>query len=411
MIGTIADDYTGGTDVAVALRSQGLRTLLFFGVPPVSTELPDHDAVVVALKTRMAAPEQAVAQSLAALDWLRRNGSDQIYFKYCSTFDSTPQGNIGPVLDALADTLSVETVAMTPSTPRHRRTQYQGHLFVDGTLLAESHMRDHPVNPMRDSYLPRLLSAQTAESIGVLPLEFVRNDDLAVKLSTKDRYLLVDAIDEDDLTLVGRALRDAPLVAGAAGLARGLAAARPGPPGLSANQPSTGPAAVISGSCSARTLEQVAAMIRVGRPAYRLDPVIQTDPDALAAEALAWYDTNPPDGVAPLIYSSMGPVDLERTQEVLGVDESASILERASGLVAEGLVRRGVRRLIVAGGETSGAVVGALGVTGGVIGAEADTGVPWIRPVDRPDLALLLKSGNFGEVDLLVTASGDPHDP
>ncbi|ALG12516.1 3-oxo-tetronate kinase [Kibdelosporangium phytohabitans] len=403
MIGAIADDYTGGTDVAVALRSQGLRTLLFFGVPPPA-DLPGHDAVVIALKTRTGEPEQAVAQSLAALDWLRGNGTDQVYFKYCSTFDSTPLGNIGPVLDALADALSVKTVAMTPSSPHHGRTQYQGHLFVGGTLLAESPMRDHPVNPMRDSYLPRLLRAQTAESVGVLPLETVRNGLADALSSANDRYLFLDAVDDTDLTVIGQALRRAPLVAGAAGLARGLATARPGTSGQLENPPVTGPAAVLSGSCSARTLEQIAAMIRVGRPAYRLDPVSQNDPDVLAAQALAWYDALP-GSAAPLIYSSMGPVDLQRTQEVLGVEESAWILERASGLVADGLVRRGVRRLIVAGGETSGAVVGALGVSGGAVGAEVDAGVPWIHPVGRPDLALLLKSGNFGHVGLLVTAS------
>ncbi|ONI70900.1 Hrp-dependent type III effector protein [Actinosynnema sp. ALI-1.44] len=406
MIGAIADDYTGGTDVAVALRSQGLRTLLFFGAPPESTGLPGHDAVVVALKSRSAPVEQATAQSLAALEWLRHDGCDQIYFKYCSTFDSTPLGNIGPVLDVLADALRAETVVMTPSSPQHRRTQYQGHLFVGGTLLAESHMRDHPVNPMRDSYLPRLLRAQTAEPVGVLPLETVRADLAAALSATEDRYLLVDAVEESDLTVIGRALREAPLVAGAAGLARGLATARPGTADSPALPPAVGPAAVLSGSCSARTLEQIAAMIRVGRPAYRLDPVIQSDPDLLAAGALAWYD-GLPDGAAPLIYSSMGPVDLRRTQEVLGTDESAWILERASGLVAEGLVDKGVRRLVVAGGETSGAVVGALGITGGAVGAEADVGVPWIHPVGRPDLALLLKSGNFGHVGLLVTASGE----
>ncbi|MFC0108327.1 3-oxo-tetronate kinase [Kibdelosporangium aridum] len=405
MIGTIADDFTGGADVAVAFRSEGLRTLLFFGVPPSSAELLEHDAIVIALKSRMAPASEAVAQSLEALEWLRRHGSDQIYVKYCSTFDSTPAGNIGPVLDAVADAMSVDVVPMTPSSPEHHRTQYQGYLFVGSLLLAESHMRDQPVNPMRESSLPRLLRAQTDRDVGVVELGSVRHGDLeSILQHCTARYLFLDAVDSEDLRVLGKALRERALVAGAAGLARGIAAAKPGTLSLSKNPRLAGRAAVLSGSCSARTLEQVAAMIRTGRPAYRIDPVTHTDPEVLAAAALTWYD-GLPDGAAPLIYSSMGPVDLQRTQEVLGVQEASGILEATCALVARGLVSRGVRRLVVTGGETSGAVVSALGISGGTIGELADAGVPWIHPVEMPDLALLLKSGNFGAVELLVEAT------
>ncbi|MEV4177917.1 four-carbon acid sugar kinase family protein, partial [Nonomuraea sp. NPDC049709] len=156
MIGAIADDVTGATDVAVALRRHGLRTVLYFGLPPQGTELPEHDAVVIALKTRTIPRADAVARSLEALHWLRANGAArQVYFKYCSTFDSTPDGNIGPVLDALADAMDAPVVAMTPSSPEHGRTQYNGYLFVGDVLLGESHMRHHPLTPMTDSYLPR----------------------------------------------------------------------------------------------------------------------------------------------------------------------------------------------------------------------------------------------------------------
>ncbi|MEV4898893.1 four-carbon acid sugar kinase family protein, partial [Nonomuraea sp. NPDC055795] len=205
MIGAIADDVTGATDVAVALHRHGLRTLLFFDTPAAEAALPPHDAVVIALKTRTAPRAQAVARSLAALDWLRAHGVGQVYFKYCSTFDSTPDGNIGPVLDALADALDAPLVAMTPSSPEHGRTQYLGHLFVGERLLSESHMRDHPLTPMTDSYLPRVLEAQSAHRAGVVPLETVRGGPAAIGRRLAHlrregvRYALVDAVEDGDL--------------------------------------------------------------------------------------------------------------------------------------------------------------------------------------------------------------------
>lgn len=406
MIGAIADDFTGATDVAVAFRRGGLRTLLFFGVPPDTTDLPGHDAVVVALKSRMIPAADAVSHSLEAFRWLRRNNATQIYFKYCSTFDSTPRGNIGPVLDALSKALSATTVVTTPSSPQHGRTQYQGYLFVGDTLLAESSMRGHPVTPMTDSHLPRLLRAQTDHSVALVTHEAVRCGEATLHTAIQNadaRYVLVDAVTEDDLRVLGRVVASAPLVAGAAGLANGLASAQRQALPIDTDMVHDGPAAVLSGSCSARTREQVGVMLSLGRPAYRLDPVACPDPDALAAGALSWYEGSTKDG--PVIYSSIDPVDLQRTQDALGVQRSAEILEKATGLIAVGLVDRGVRRLIAAGGETSGAIVTALGVSGGEIGAEAAPGVPWIRPVESGKPMLLLKSGNFGAPDLLAMAS------
>ncbi|WP_410598973.1 3-oxo-tetronate kinase [Amycolatopsis sp. lyj-90] len=405
-LGAIADDFTGATDVAVAFRRGGLRTLLFFGVPPETEVLPPHDAIVIALKSRAIPAENAVSSSLEALRWLRNRKAEQIYFKYCSTFDSTPHGNIGPVLDALSRALSSDRAVMTPSSPEHGRTQYQGHLFVGETLLAESPMRDHPATPMTDSHLPRLLRAQTTTPVALVTHDIVRRGETAVReaIDGKSGYVLVDALTEDDLRLLGRVVVNAPLVAGAAGLAAGLAAARASATPLpTETRAPAGPAVVLSGSCSARTLEQVAVMLRLGRPAHRLDPVATPDPDALAAEALAWYDSLTEPG--PLVYSSSSPAELKRTQEELGVERSAGILEKATGLIALGLAGRGVRRLVAAGGETSGAIVTALDVRGGVIGAEAAPGVPWIHPVGDRHPALLLKSGNFGDPDLLATAS------
>ncbi|MEV6909211.1 3-oxo-tetronate kinase [Amycolatopsis sp. NPDC051071] len=407
VLGAIADDFTGATDVAVAFRRGGLRTLLFFGVPPETEEPPAHDAVVIALKSRSIPVADAVSLSMKALRWLRNRDAEQIYFKYCSTFDSTPRGNIGPVLDALSQALPPGTVVTTPSSPEHGRTQYQGYLFVGDTLLAESPMRDHPATPMTDSHLPRLLRAQTDTPVALIKHDVVRRGEAAVREAmATGGYVLADALTEEDLRLLGRIAVDSPLVAGAAGLAAGLAVARASTaPSPAAARTPTGPAAVLSGSCSARTLEQVAVMRRLGRPAHRLDPVKTPDPDDLATGALTWYDSLT-GGDSPLIYSSLSPAELKRTQEVLGVARSAEILERATGLIAAGLAERGVRRLVAAGGETSGAIVTALGVRGGVIGAEAAPGVPWIHPVDERHPALLLKSGNFGDPGLLATASG-----
>lgn len=419
VIGAIADDVTGATDVAVAFRREGLRTLLYFGTPDSSAPLPPHDALVVALKSRMTPARQAVADSLDAVRWLRDAGAERIYFKYCSTFDSTPAGNIGPVLDAVSAELHAAVVVQTPSSPEHGRTQYRGYLFVNGALLSESPMRDHPVTPMTDSSLVRLLTAQTTTPVSLIDLDVVRNGSRGVRAAvdavTGDdvRYVLVDATSEDDLQTIGEAIADLPFVADAAGLAggvaRAVAAARPGD-GSRAHLDELelasrrGRVAVLAGSCSARTLEQVQVLRDLGRPLFRLDPLEDADPETLAADALAWFDSLPP-GTAPLIYSSCSPEELGRIQSVLGVAESARILETATGLVARGLLERGVTRLVSAGGETSGAVIAALAVEGVVIGDEAARGVPWIYTTGPEPVALLLKSGNFGDVELLARAS------
>jgi uncharacterized protein YgbK (DUF1537 family) len=424
VMGVIADDYTGGTDVAAAFRRKGLRTLLFFGLPDVEEQqLPPYDVLVVALKTRMAPPHVAAELSLAALAWLRERGASSFYFKFCSTFDSTAKGNIGPVLDALSSALAVETVVLTPSSPQHGRTQYRGLLFVGDRLLSESHMRDHPVTPMTDSHVARLLRPQTSASVAVLDLEDVAKGEPAVRARIEDaaargeKYLVADAIDESQLDTLGAALLGSPLTAGAAGLAEGLASAwvtQAAPPAAGPDSPqghgAEGPAVVLAGSCSVRTLEQVAVLERSGRPAYRLDVVADRDPVSLAERALAWYDERA-SRVAPVIYSSAPADELRRIHAEVGVAESARILEDATGRIARGLVERGVRTIVAAGGETSGAIVDALGVPAGVIGEEAAPGVPWIHTVSTTPLSLLLKSGNFGDPELLARASALPVTP
>jgi uncharacterized protein YgbK (DUF1537 family) len=421
MIGAIADDFTGATDVAAAFRRHGLSTRIMFDVPPSSACPGPADALVIALKTRTIPADEAVSNSLAALSWLRAAGCDLIYFKYCSTFDSTPAGNIGPVLDALSSALCAPSVLTTPSSPEHRRTQYEGYLFVDGVLLAESHMRSHPLTPMTDSCLPRVLGRQTAAPVGLIRHRTVRSGPDAIA-SCADaaarepkRYLLVDAVTDADLDAMARVAVHDRLVAGAAGLAGALAravvstaptlgtdpAADPRAGLAAVSGEDSGPVVGIAGSCSARTLEQVAEVIERGCPSYFLDPLSQPDAASLAARTLRWYDSLAGPANA-LIYSSVDVEGLSRVQSSLGFAESAAFIEDATGRIAAGLVSRSVSRLLVAGGETSGAIVRSLRVWTGLLGPEAAPGVPWILTTGEHRIALLLKSGNFGERGLLA---------
>ncbi|MFK0005372.1 3-oxo-tetronate kinase [Paenarthrobacter sp. NPDC090522] len=416
MIGVIADDFTGGTDVAVAFRRAGLRVLIQFGVPETVANPGDADVVVVALKTRTLPAGEAVSQSLQAARELLDAGARQLFYKFCSTFDSTPDGNIGPVNDALADLTGSSITVAVPSSPTHGRTQYNGHLFVHQQLLSDSPMRHHPLTPMTDARIPELLRAQTARKVSLIPLADVQAgssavaDRLSELRSSGTSYVVVDAITSADLVTIGRAVLEHPFVSGAAGLAEGLATALAeqniieGSAARAGGEPAhDGPAIALAGSCSARTLQQIDAMQAAGHPSHQLDAVAVPDPARLAAAALAWYDAQPA-ASAPLIYSSLPPEKLRQSQEQLGVAASAEILETAMGLIARGLVDRGVQRVVVAGGETSGSVVTALQVSGGMIGSEAAPGVPWIHTAFKGPLALLLKSGNFGEVDFLVKA-------
>lgn len=413
MIGAIADDFTGATDIAVAFRRAGLRVAILFNGPHDAV-LPTHDVAIIALKTRTIAPEEAVRQSVEAVEWLREHGAKQIFFKYCSTFDSRPEGNIGPVADALMELLQTDRAVFVPSAPEHLRTQYMGHLFVDHLLLSDSPMRHHPLTPMTDSYIPSVLASQTTTAVALIDHRDVRRgrQRIATSLTAAERsgtpYIVVDAVTDSDLVEIGEAVVYDPLVTGAAGLAGGLGAAvarrigRPTRSRLREDPLGEVPAAALAGSCSARTLEQIAAM-QDEQPSLLLDAVTTPDSAGLAEQALAWFDTQPA-GSAPLIYSSLAPAELRRTQEILGTDRASDILETAMGLIARGLVARGVRRIVVAGGETSGAVVTALDVNAGVIGEEAAPGVPWIFSADEEPIALLLKSGNFGDSELLSRA-------
>ncbi|MFI7130993.1 3-oxo-tetronate kinase [Nonomuraea sp. NPDC050153] len=400
LLGCVADDYTGGTDVAAALRRSGLRTVLIFGTPGPATVLPDTDAVVVALKTRSIPAGDAVAASLAVQRWLHGQGARRLYFKYCSTFDSTDEGNIGPVADALTRASGALLTVVCPAAPEHGRTVYQGHLFVGDRLLSESPMRHHPLTPMSDPDLVRVLGRQTPHRVALVAHGTVRRGAHAVRaaldtLRAQDvRYAVTDALDDRDLDVIARATADLPVITGAAGLAGAagaLTAAGREPGGPAVPALPQGPGVVLAGSCSAATLEQV-ALARGRMPSYRLRP----ERDGLVEEALGWLEDRLAAEERVMVYSSAPPE--ERSPG------SAELLEQALAAVAARAAQLGARRIVVAGGETSGAVVNALGVTGAVVGAEAARGVPWLLTTGHPSLALLLKSGNFGRPDLLVTA-------
>jgi len=405
LLGCIADDFTGATDLANNLVRTGMRAVQAIGVPAGELE-GDADAVVVALKSRTTPKDAAVAQSLDALRWLRARGARQIYFKYCSTFDSTDEGNIGPVTDALVDAAGATVTLICPASPEHGRTTYRGHHFVGDALLSESSMRHHPLTPMTDPNLVRVLSRQTPHPVGLLDLDVVRAGSTAVGKRLAElvddgvRHVVVDATCDADLGAVAGAARSLPVLTGGAGLAGALGAAIAGaaPVTATADLP-PGPGLVLAGSCSAATLGQVAhAAERF--PALRLDPAATPDPAALLAHATAWLEQHLGDGPV-LIYSSAGPKQRAAARAAMGPDV-ADHLERILGQLARTAVGLGVRRVVVAGGETSGAVVGALDVRTVVVTAEEDRGVPWCVTTEEPRLGLLLKSGNFGRPDLLV---------
>lgn len=396
-LGVVADDFTGATDVSGTLAERGLATVQTFDVP--AETVADCDAVVVALKTRNLSPAAAVAASIQATRKLRELGVEQIYLKYCSTFDSTDEGNIGPVADALQTELGASISLVCPATPAIGRTIYRGHLFVGDRLLSESSLRHHPLTPMTDPDLVRVLSRQTPSAVESLGYDIVESGAdaigaaLAALAARGVRYVVADALTDRHLTELGRAAREHRLVTGAAGLAAGLAAARDANTSIApVVAVPDGPAAVIAGSCSEATRGQIAA---APWPAFPVDPLeIAAGRDVVGA-ALR-FATAGLGGGPSLIHSTAEPTVVAEAQRQLGAAHAAALVEETLARIGRGLVDLGVRRLIVAGGETSGAVVRALGITSVHIGRQVDPGVPWTFTRDSPALALLLKSGNLG---------------
>jgi uncharacterized protein YgbK (DUF1537 family) len=414
LIGCIADDLTGATDLGVTLAREGLSVTQVNGVPEAALDIPATDAVVVALKSRTNPPEEAVAWSLAALAWLQARGAERIYFKYCSTFDSTPRGNIGPVADALLAALGSDFAVATPAYPRNGRTVYLGHLFVGDQLLSDSGMRDHPLTPMTDSNLVRVLAAQTEGKVGLLSTADLEAGFDALRARCTQlrgdgvRHAIVDAIRDEHLVTAGQACLDLALTTGGAGLGMGLARAlarqgRVAPKDAQSVLPRIdAPGVVLSGSCSQATLGQIDA-VRDRYPIFQLDPLkLAQGPDHVA-EALAWARSQL--GVTPLLISASAPPErVSQARAALGQARAAELVEDAFRRIASALAAAGVRRFVVAGGETSGAVVEALAVKALAIGPEIAPGVPWTAALGAAPCLLALKSGNFGGPDFFARA-------
>lgn len=412
LLGCIADDFTGGTDLANNLVKSGFGTVQTLGIPREPKAAVGSDAVVVALKTRTCPPEQAVRESLRALEWLQTLGCKQFYFKYCSTFDSTPRGNIGPVIDALLAALSSNFTIACPAFPDNGRTVYRGHLFVHDVLLSESGMQNHPLTPMTDPNLVRFLSAQTSSQVGLIRFDRISQGPKAVveeihNLRQHDvRIAITDCLSNADLVVVGDAVKELTLVTGGSGLALGLAANF----GLNVAAPVSVPAfpgnrAILAGSCSKMTLRQ----IEHAKPtcSHRQISVksLAEDSEAVIGEVVSWAREMLGNPKPLLIYTSETVEGLTKNQNELGIERSGSLCEDALAQIALSLVNNGVTQVIVAGGETSGAVVKKLAIDLLKIGPEIDPGVPWTLAIGPgKQLALALKSGNFGSEDFFTKA-------
>ncbi|MGZ7458360.1 3-oxo-tetronate kinase [Pseudomonas sp. Ma2-10] len=413
LLGCIADDFTGATDLANILVRGGMRTVQSIGIPSADVAAGlDADAIVIALKSRTSPVAEAVEQSLAALAWLREQGCEQIFFKYCSTFDSTAAGNIGQVSEALLAALGSDFTLACPAFPENGRTIFRGHLFVQDQLLSASGMQHHPLTPMTDANLVRVLQSQTGLNVGLLRYDTITGGTEPVRARIEELraqgvgMAIADALSDSDLYTLGTACADLPLLTGGSGLALGLPEnfRRAGKlRDLDASKLPTvlGGEVVLAGSASIATNGQVAAWLEAGRPALRIDPLALAAGEPVVARALTFARDSEQ---TVLIYATSAPDEVKSVQQQLGVEQAGSLVENAFGEIAQGLRESGVRRFVIAGGETSGAVVQALGVQLLQIGAQIDPGVPATVSSNDEPLALALKSGNFGGRDFFSKA-------
>jgi uncharacterized protein YgbK (DUF1537 family) len=415
LLGCIADDFTGATDLANTLVRNGMRTVQTIGVPDARAvqDIGQADAIVVALKSRTIPAADAVAQSLAALEWLRAQGCRQFVFKYCSTFDSTEAGNIGPVAEALLAALDSDFTIACPAFPENGRTIFRGHLFVGDVLLNESGMEHHPLTPMTDANLVRVLQGQSQGKVGLLRYDAVARganataERIAALRGDGVRLAIADAVSDADLFTLGQACAELPLITGGSGIALGLpenfrrAGLLP-QRGDAASVPRIdGHGVVLAGSASRATNGQVARWLGEGHPALRIDPLALARGEAVVDAALAFAASH---DEPVLIYATSSPDEVKAVQAELGVERAGHLVEQAMAGVAAGLFASGTRRFVVAGGETSGAVVQALGVRALRIGEQIAPGVPATVTLDTQPIALTLKSGNFGGEDFFAQA-------
>ncbi len=413
VLGCIADDLTGATDLAMILVRSGMKTVQIVGVPDEHTDIPDAEAVVVALKSRTIPAQAAIEQSLTSCDWLLAAGAEQIFFKYCSTFDSTSEGNIGPVTDALMTRLNCNATIACPSFPENGRTVYRGYLFVNDGLLSESSLRNHPLTPMTDSNLQRVLSAQSNSAIKNIFYETVESGAQAIRQSldatTEKTIYITDAMTDEHLVNIGKACDGIKLITGGSAVAQGLHANFKAQSSQSQTNQSDfsvpkSKTAILSGSCSEATLLQL-ENAKKSIAYFELDAASIMAGDAVSEAALKWAHQKFLQGDEPILfYSSTDPDTLAKIQAASSRNTVGDAVENTIGAIAAGLEEMGVGQFIVAGGETSGAVIKALNVKAMEIGPPIDPGVPWTKSLTNKPLALALKSGNFGAEDFFTKA-------
>lgn len=413
MLGVIADDFTGASDIASFLVENGLRTIQMNGVP--TTELQTEvDAVVISLKSRSNPVDEAIAQSLSALAWLQNNGATQFYFKYCSTFDSTAKGNIGPVTDALLKALGEEFTIISPALPVNGRTIFNGYLFVGQVLLNESGMQNHPITPMREANLLRLMDAQAAGKTGLVPYpEVIKGAENVKKCfdllqQQGYRYAVVDSVDNDQLAILAEAVAEMKLVTGGSGLAGYMAARKSQGVKRDAFVPSRGKTVILSGSCSVMTNKQVEDYLPKAA-CKRLDIANILQNQNYLDEVYQWVVENLDQPLAPMVYATVPPQELQQIQQQFGAEKASQTIEQAFAQLADKLIQNGVTNIITAGGETSSIVVQTLGFAGFHIGKQIAPGVPWLQSITPSSFSskpifLALKSGNFGKEDFFSYA-------
>ncbi|RBP79005.1 four-carbon acid sugar kinase family protein [Marinomonas rhizomae] len=414
LLGVIADDFTGATDIAGFLVENGMRTIQVNGIPSANMEI-NADAVVVSLKSRSCPTEQAIEQSVAALKWLQAQGCQQFYFKYCSTFDSTAKGNIGPVTDALLDVLGEDFTIVCPALPVNGRTVFNGHLFVLGQLLSESGMRNHPVTPMTNSNLMDLMDAQSKGKTGLINYQSIEQGadaiigEFAELKAQGKRYAVVDAFKAEHLNEIGKAARSLKLVTGGSGLAAGIAKnwdehLQDQTQAKQAGHPAKAPTVIFSGSCSVMTNKQV-ELYKAKAPFFALDIEQCMSNENYVNDVFDWVISHTNESLAPIVYATADAEKLKTIQQQYGAETSSQAVETLFSLLAIKLQDSGIRNFIVAGGETSGVVTQSLKVDSFHIGPQIAPGVPWVKAINQ-DLSLALKSGNFGDEHFFTTAQG-----
>ena len=416
-LGIIGDDFTGSSDIANNLKKSGMQVSMYAGVPnllPEETKKEQTDAAVIALKTRTAPIEDAIRESLEALSWLKDCGCEQFIFKYCSTFDSTKEGNIGPVTDAIMEKLNTDFTIACPSFPDAGRTVYFGHMFVNGKPLNESGMENHPLTPMTDHNLVRWLGYQTKNNVGLVDSQTISEGENSVKDKRENlkkngyKYAIIDTIKNDDFDIICNAVKNLPLLTGGSGIALGLPKIYKDRGLLSASNfqipENNSNAIILSGSCSITTINQI-NIYKENNPSFYISPDEVINDKDLIEKVLSWIKDN--ETQSPLVYSSSDIKSVSEKQKQYGQELLANKFEKFFELLSKKLVKDNFGTFISAGGETSGAVIKGLGIQELKIGKEISHGVPALWSPEsngNKPVSVTLKSGNFGQDDFFTRA-------